>query len=795
MRAAGPSRKRKTCTAWQKRTRRSRIIAGNGGTEENEPVMATETKEKSQQAAGRGFKLEDTRNIGIMAHIDAGKTTSTERILFYTGVTYKIGSVDEGTATMDLMEQERERGITITSAATTASWNRFGKKYRVNIIDTPGHVDFTVEVERSLRVLDGAVCVFDSVAGVQPQSETVWRQADKYRVPRICFVNKMDRMGADFDHVIRTIRKRLGAHPVPLQFPLGREDNFIGVIDFIEQKVIVWLEETLGAKFEIFDVAKLWDKAFVDSRPDIAAALKGSAIDKAFYDEHRNKMVEYIAEHDDTLLDKYLNGIALTVDEMRHSVRKSTLALKIVPVLAGSAFKNKGIQPLLDAVIDYLPSPVDVPPVEGINPDNDEPILRRAADDQPFAALAFKIMSDPFVGHVTYIRVYSGVLKSGSYVMNAAKGTRERISRLLQMHANKREEIDEIYAGDICACVGLKSVNTGDTLCDENKQIILESIDFPTPVISVAIEPKTKADQDKLGVALQRLAQEDPTFRVSTEPDTGQTLISGMGELHLEIIVDRMLREYSVQANVGRPQVAYRETIRKKAEAEGRYIKQTGGKGQYGHAIIELHPLPSADHETMHELSTDDIDELAKKITGSSNPGKWKFDKEHRFLFIDKIMGGAIPREFIPPIEAGIREALDTGILAGFPTVDVAVVLTDGSYHDVDSNEMAFKEACARAKAVLLEPIMKVEVVVPEEYMAAVFGDLNSRRSAIQGTENRAGSNVIRVEVPLAQMFGYATDLRSRTQGRATFTMHFSHYAELPTALAEEVIKKQKGEK
>ena len=767
-------------------------------------AVATRTEEKRTVPGtmSRVFKLEDTRNIGIMAHIDAGKTTSTERILFYTGVTYKIGSVDEGTATMDWMEQERERGITITSAATTASWTRNDKKYRVNIIDTPGHVDFTVEVERSLRVLDGAVCVFDSVAGVQPQSETVWRQADKYRVPRICFVNKMDRMGADFDHVIRTIRQRLGAHPVPLQFPLGREDSFIGIIDFIEQKVIVWLEETLGAKFEIFEVEKLWDKAFVDSRPDVAAALKASAIDKAFYDEHRNKMVEYIAEYDDAVLDKYLTEGTLSVEEMRHSVRKSTLALKIVPVLAGSAFKNKGIQPLLDAVIDYLPSPVDVPPVEGINPDTEEPELRRASDDQPFAALAFKIMSDPFVGHVTYIRVYSGVLKSGSYVMNSAKGSRERISRLLQMHANKREEIEEIYAGDICACVGLKSVNTGDTLCDENKQIILESIDFPTPVISVAIEPKTKADQDKLGIAMQRLAQEDPTFRVSTEPDTGQTLISGMGELHLEIIVDRMLREYNVQANVGRPQVAYRETIRKKALAEGRYIKQTGGKGQYGHCKIELHPLPSSNHENMKELSSDDIDELAKSVTGST-PGKWKFDKEHRFLFIDKIVGGSIPREFIAPIEAGIREALDNGILAGFTMVDVAVVLVDGSYHDVDSNEMAFKiagsmafkEACAKAKAVLLEPIMKVEVVVPEEYMPPVFGDLNARRSAIQGTESRAGSNVIRVEVPLAQMFGYATDLRSRTQGRATFTMHFSHYAELPAALAEEVIKKHRGEK
>jgi len=748
----------------------------------------------------RAFKLEDTRNIGIMAHIDAGKTTSTERILFYTGVTYKIGSVDEGTATMDWMEQERERGITITSAATTASWTRYDKKYRVNIIDTPGHVDFTVEVERSLRVLDGAVAVFDSVAGVQPQSETVWRQADKYRVPRLAFVNKMDRMGADFDHVIRTMRQRLGAHPVPLQFPLGREDNFIGIIDFLEQKVIVWLEETLGAKFEIFEVAKLWDKAFVDSRPDVAAALKGSAIDKKFYDDHRAKVVEYIAEHDDEVLDKYLTEGTLSLEEMRKSIRKSTLALKIVPVLAGSAFKNKGIQPLLDAVIDYLPSPVDVPPVEGVNPENDEPALRRASDEQPFSALAFKIMSDPFVGHVTYIRVYSGVLKSGSYVYNSGKRTRERISRLLQMHANKREEIEEVHAGDICAVVGLKSVNTGDTLCDESKQIILENIDFPAPVISVAIEPKTKADQDKLGVALQRLAQEDPTFRVSTEPDTGQTLISGMGELHLEIIVDRMLREYSVQANVGRPQVAYRETIRKKAEAEGKYIKQTGGRGQYGHAVIELHPLPSSDHENMHELSTDDIDALAKSITGGT-PGKWKFDKEHRFLFIDKVVGGAIPREYIAPVEAGIREALDNGILAGFTMVDVAAVLVDGSYHDVDSNEMAFKiagsmafkEACSRAKAVLLEPIMKVEVVVPEEYMAAVFGDLNSRRSAIQGTESRAGSNVIRVEVPLAQMFGYATDLRSRTQGRATFTMHFSHYAEAPASVSEEVIAKARG--
>ncbi len=749
----------------------------------------------------RVFKLEDTRNIGIMAHIDAGKTTSTERILYYTGVTYKIGSVDEGTATMDWMEQERERGITITSAATTASWDRFNKKYRVNIIDTPGHVDFTVEVERSLRVLDGAVAIFDSVAGVQPQSETVWRQADKYHVPRLAFVNKMDKMGADFDHVIRTMRQRLGAHPVPLQFPLGREDNFIGCINFLEENVIVWLEETLGAKFEIFPVSKLWDAAFIAGRPDVAAALKGSAIDKKFYDDHRAKVVEYIAEHDDEVLDKYLTEGTLSIEEMRKSIRKSTLMMKIVPVLAGSAFKNKGIQPLLDAIVDYLPSPTDVPPLEGINPDNDETVLRRASDDAPFSALAFKIMSDPFVGHVTYIRVYSGVLNAGSYVYNSSKGTRERIGRLLQMHANKREEIEAVHAGDICACVGLKSVTTGDTLCDESKPVVLEAMTFPAPVIDVAVEPKTKADQDKMGQALARLAQEDPTFRVHTDPETGQTIISGMGELHLEIIVDRMKREFSVDANVGRPQVAYRETIRRTAQADGKYIKQTGGKGQYGHCKLEVHPLPSADHENMHEMSTDELDELAKSIAGSG--GKWRFDKDHRFLFIDKVFGGAIPKEFIPPIEAGIREAMDNGGLAGFMMVDVAVVLIDGSYHDVDSSEMAFKiagsigfkEACTKAKPVLLEPIMRVEVTTPEEYMAAVFGDLNARRAQIQGSETRAGAHVIRVQVPLSEMFGYATDLRSRSQGRANFTMHFSHYAELPNAIAEEVIKKARGEK
>ncbi len=747
----------------------------------------------------RQTKLDETRNIGIMAHIDAGKTTSTERILFYTGVTYKIGEVDEGTATMDWMEQERERGITITSAATTTSWKRFGKDYCINIIDTPGHVDFTVEVERSLRVLDGAVAIFDAVAGVQPQSETVWRQADKYRVPRLAFVNKMDRVGADFDHCIRSMRQRLGAHPVPLQFPLGKEDTFIGCIDFIEQKAIVWKEETLGAKYELLELEKLWDPAFLKERPEIVAALKASAISPEFYREHREKVVEYIAEHDDLVLNRYVQEHTLTPEELRASIRRSTIALKLVPVVAGSAFKNKGIQPLLDAIVDFLPSPMDVPPVEGSTSDGIEPVLRRASDDQPFSALAFKIMSDPYVGHLTYIRVYSGVLKSGSYVYNSTRRTRERIGRLLRMHANKREEIATVYAGDIAACVGLKSVSTGDTLCDEDKPVVLESIEFPAPVISVAIEPKTKADQDKLGQALGRLVQEDPTFRVHTDPDTGQTLISGMGELHLEIIVDRLLREFGVQASVGRPQVAYRETIRRKAEAEGKYIRQTGGRGQYGHCRIEVHPLPSASHEDMRELSTDELDALAKRVAGSG--GKWRFDKEHRLLFIDKIIGGAIPKEFIPPIDAGIREAMETGILAGYEMVDVAVVLTDGSYHEVDSSEMAFKiagsmafkDACQRASPTLLEPVMRVEVVVPDEYMKQVYGDLNSRRAHVQGSESRAGSQIIRAEVPLAEMFGYATDLRSRTQGRASFTMHFSHYAEAPASVAEEVVARATG--
>ncbi len=747
----------------------------------------------------RDPQLEHTRNIGIMAHIDAGKTTSTERILFYTGVTYKIGEVDEGTATMDWMEQERERGITITSAATSATWKRSGTDFKINIIDTPGHVDFTVEVERSLRVLDGAVAIFDAVAGVQPQTETVWRQADKYRVPRIAFVNKMDRTGADYDHCIRTMRQRLSAHPVPLQYPLGKEGAYLGCIDFIEEKVVVWLEETLGAKFEVFEVAKLWDAAFVKSRPDVAAALKASAIDRIFYKEHRDKVIEYIAEHDDAILDKYLHEHVLTPEELRASVRRSTVALKLVPVLAGSAFKNKGIQPLLDAIVDYLPSPLDVPPIEGTSLDGEEPLLRRASDDQPFAALAFKIMTDPFVGNLTYLRAYSGVLKSGSYAYNSSKRTRERIGRLLRMHANKREEIDAIHAGDIAACVGLKSVTTGDTLCDEAKPIVLESIEFPAPVISVAIEPKTKADQDKLGVALGKLAQEDPTFRVHSDPDTGQTLISGMGELHLEIIVDRMLREFGVQASVGRPQVAYRETIKRASNAEGKYIRQTGGRGQYGHCKIEVHPLPSSGHEDMHEMSTDEIDALAKKVAGSG--GKWRFDKEHRLLFIDKIVGGAIPKEFIAPIEAGIREAMGNGVLAGYEMVDIAVALVDGSYHDVDSSEMAFKiagsmafkTACQKAQPMLLEPIMRLEVVVPEEYMGEVIGDLNSRRGHLQGMESRAGSQIIRCEVPLAEMFGYATDLRSRTQGRGSFSMHFSHYAEAPASIAEEIIAKTTG--
>ncbi|MGD0306397.1 MAG: elongation factor G [Candidatus Acidiferrales bacterium] len=749
----------------------------------------------------RAFQLDQTRNIGIMAHIDAGKTTSTERILFYTGVTYKIGEVHEGTTVMDWMEQERERGITITSAATTASWTRFAKKYRINIIDTPGHVDFTVEVERSLRVLDGAVAIFDAVAGVQPQSETVWRQADKYRVPRIAFINKMDRIGADFDHSVRSMRQRLGAHPVPLQFPIGREDNFIGVVDFLEEKAIIWKDETLGAQYETHPLEVLWDAEFLKARPEVETAVKASGLTKEFYKEHRDKVVEYIAEHDDEIMHKYLEQHKLEPAELRASLRKSTIALKLVPVLAGSAFKNKGLQPLLDAVIDYLPAPIDVPPVEGTDPNGTETLVRKVSDDEPFSALAFKIMTDPFVGHVTYIRVYSGVLKAGQNVYNSTRKTRERIGRLLRMHANKREEIDSIEAGDIAACVGLKNVTTGDTLCDEDKPIVLENIDFPAPVIQVAIEPKTKADQEKMGVALGKLGQEDPTFRMHTDAETNQTLISGMGELHLEIIVDRMMREFGVQANVGRPQVAYRETILREAEGEGKYIKQTGGRGQYGHAVIKLHPLPHANHDDMHELSEEEIAEMAKNIGGGKG-GKFSFDKEHRLLFIDKVVGGSVPREFIKPIEDGIREAMETGILAGYEMVDAAVVLTDGSYHDVDSSEMAFKiagsmafkDACKKANPKLLEPIMRVEVVVPEDYMGPVIADLNSRRGQMQGRESRGGTEIINVLVPLSTMFGYATEIRSRTQGRGSFTMHFSHYEQAPNNISDEIIKGKNGD-
>jgi elongation factor G len=749
----------------------------------------------------RQVQLDQIRNIGIMAHIDAGKTTCTERILFYTGVTYKIGEVHEGTTVMDWMEQERERGITITSAATTASWKRFDKSYRINIIDTPGHVDFTVEVERSLRVLDGAVAVFDAVAGVQPQSETVWRQADKYRVPRIAFINKMDRIGADFDHSIRSMRQRLSAHPVPITYPIGREDNFIGIIDFIEERAIIWKDETLGAEYEVLPLEKLWDAEFLKTRPEIETAVKAAALTPEFYKEHREKVVEYIAEHDDAILTKYLEQHKLEPAELRASLRRSTIALKLVPVVAGSAFKNKGVQPLLDAVIDYLPSPMDVPPVEGSTLDGNEAELRRAADDQPFSALAFKIMTDPFVGHVTYIRVYSGVLKTGQSVYNSTRKVRERMGRLLRMHANKREEIESVEAGDIAACVGLKNVTTGDTLCDEEKPIVLENIDFPAPVISVAIEPKTKADQEKMGTALGKLAQEDPTFRVHTDHDTGQVLIEGMGELHLEIIVDRMMREFGVQANVGRPQVAYRETITKAAEGEHKHIKQSGGRGQYGHVKLIVQPLPSAGHEDMHEMSTDELDELAKQVAGKG--GKWRFDKEHRLLFIDKLVGGSIPKEFVPPIENGIKEAMDSGVLAGYEMVDLAVTIIDGSYHDVDSSEMAFKiagsmafkEGCRKASPKLLEPIMRVEVVVPEDYMGPVISDLNSRRGQLQGRESRSGSEIINVQVPLAEMFGYATDIRSRTQGRGSFTMHFSHYQQAPPNVSEDIIGGKNGDK
>ncbi|MGA2001484.1 MAG: elongation factor G [Terriglobales bacterium] len=685
--------------------------------------------------------LDRCRNIGIMAHIDAGKTTTTERVLFYTGRTHRIGEVHEGTATMDWMEQEQERGITITSAATTCTW----RDERINIIDTPGHVDFTAEVERSLRVLDGAVAVFDAVHGVEPQSETVWRQADKYGVPRICFINKMDKTGADFEHAVETIRKRLNARPVAIQLPIGSESNFKGVIDLFEMKAIVWLEETLGAKSEI---------------QDIPENLKKKAT--AF----RNQMVETIVENDDDLLHKYMEGENMTPEELRRSLRKSVIGLKLFPVLCGSAFKNKGVQPMLDAVVDFLPSPVDVLPVKGIDPDTGKEVERAPDDNAPLAALAFKIMTDPFVGQLAFIRIYSGQLKTGDNIWLPGKNKRERIGRLLKMHANKREEISEIYAGDICACVGLRTITTGDTICDETSPVVLESIVFPAPVISVAVEPKTKADQEKMGVALGRLAQEDPTFKVNTDPDSGQTIISGMGELHLEIIIDRMMREFKVEANVGKPQVAYRETIRKPSQAEGKFIRQTGGRGQYGHVKIKLEP----------------------------NPGKG-------YEFENEIVGGSVPKEFIKPVDHGIKEALEGGILAGYPMVDVKAILYDGSYHDVDSSEMAFKiagsmafkEAARRATPVLLEPVMSVEVVVPEDFMSAIIGDLNSRRGRIEGMEHRAGSQVIKAMVPLSEMFGYATQMRSNTQGRATFSMHFARYEEVPRSVSDEIIARVQG--
>jgi elongation factor G len=677
-----------------------------------------------------------------MAHIDAGKTTTTERILFYTGKTHRIGEVHEGTATMDWMEQEQERGITITSAATTCTW----RDIRINIIDTPGHVDFTAEVERSLRVLDGAVAVFDAVHGVQPQSEKVWRQADKYGVPRICFINKIDKMGADFEHAVDTIRKRLSAKPIAIQIPIGQEAKFVGVVDLITMKAIIWKDETMGAEYVV---------------EEIPENLKKKA--EAF----RAQLVETIAENDDDMLHKFLEGEEISAEELKASLRKSTIGLKVFPVVVGTSFKNKGVQPLLDAVVDYLPSPLDVGETKGHNPDNGEAIVRKADDKEPFSALAFKIMADPFVGQLIFIRVYSGQLKTGDSVQNVRTTKTERIGRLLKMHANKREEISEILAGDICAAVGLKNVSTGDTICDEDHPIALESITFAVPVISVAVEPKTKADQEKMGLALNRLAQEDPTFKVHTDPDSGQTIISGMGELHLEIIVDRMMREYKVEANVGKPQVAYRETIRKHSEAEGKYIRQTGGKGQYGHAKIYLDPQP---------------------------PGLG-------YEFVNDVKGGAVPKEFIKPIDQGIREALEGGILAGYPMVDVKATLYDGSYHDVDSNEMAFKiagsmafkEAARKASPVLLEPVMAVEVVTPEDYAGVIMGDLSSRRGRIEGMEHRAGSQVIKAIVPLAEMFGYATHMRSSTQGRAEYSMHFARYEEAPRSVAEEIIAKVQG--
>jgi elongation factor G len=696
----------------------------------------------------RSFPLEKTRNIGIMAHIDAGKTTTTERILYYTGRTHKMGEVHEGAAVMDWMEQEQERGITITSAATACEW----EGHRINILDTPGHVDFTVEVERSLRVLDGAIALFDSVAGVEPQSETVWRQADKYHVPRIAYVNKMDRTGADFFRAVETMRERLGANPLPIQIPIGQEADFVGVVDLIENKALIWKDE-LGTEFEYMDIPE-----------NLVEAAQ----------EHRTHLIEACADYDDELMEAYLNDEEIPHERIAKSLHRATLDIKVTPVLCGSSFKNKGVQSLLDAIVELLPSPLEVPPVKGVEPpkkgENGEPreAERPADENAPFAALAFKVMADPYVGKLTYFRVYSGKLSAGSRVLNASTGRTERIGRLLMMHANHREEIEEIYAGDILAGVGLKQTSTGDTLCAPDAPIELEHIDFPEPVIDVAIEPKTKADQEKLSSSLARLAEEDPTFQVQTEEETGQTLIKGMGELHLEVIVDRLLREFSVDANVGRPQVAYRETIRERVEkAEGRFVRQTGGRGQYGHAIINIEPAPG-----------------------------------EGFDFINSIKGGSIPSEFIPSVESGIEEALQSGVKAGYPMVDVRVELTDGSYHEVDSSEMAFKvagsmavqEAARRAKPVLLEPVMAVEVVTPEEFLGDVIGDLSRRRGKVQGQEPRGNALAVQAFVPLGEMFGYATDLRSSTQGRASYTMQFERYEEVPKNIEDEIVEHRSGE-
>jgi len=690
----------------------------------------------------RTTPLDRYRNIGIMAHIDAGKTTTTERILFYTGVSHKIGEVHDGAATMDWMAQEQERGITITSAATTCHW----KDHQINIIDTPGHVDFTIEVERSLRVLDGAVGVFCAVGGVQPQSETVWRQADRYKVPRIAFVNKMDRTGADFFNVVEEIRERLGHNAVALNVPIGNEENFKGVIDLVSMKAILWHDEAMGAQYDVEDIpADLLDEA----------------------QECREKLLDAVLGYNEELMEAYLEGEEIPEDALKKCIREAVLNIEVIPVMCGTAFKNKGVQTLLDAVVDYMPAPVDVPAIKGVHPDTDAEDSRPSSDEAPFAALGFKVMTDPFVGTLTFFRVYSGVAEAGSYVINSTKGKKERLGRILQMHANDRKEIKEVRAGDIAAAVGLKSTTTGDTLCDESKPIILERMEFPEPVISVAIEPKTKADQEKMGVALGKLAAEDPSFRVRTDEETGQTIISGMGELHLEILVDRMQREFKVEANVGKPQVAYRETIRGSTKAEGKFVRQSGGRGQYGHVWLEIEPMEA----------------------GSG------------FEFVDKIVGGSVPREYIPAVGKGAEEAMQNGVIAGYPMVDIRVTLVDGSYHDVDSNEMAFKIAasmgfragCAQAKPVLLEPMMEVEVITPEDYMGDIVGDLNRRRGKVLGMSDRSNAKIVDAEVPLSEMFGYSTQLRSMSQGRANYTMQFKHYEEVPGNIAKEIVASVKG--